>query len=231
MSSNDGHGRPRHRCPSRHRNLPCRERQCRYRTPMTARVVAIPAPFRRRARRRIRTLPRRPRCCCAPGPGRRRAGPAPGSRRPRRPDREPLTREPIGGARIQLVGTRVAIFTDSAGRFGMHRLSSGEVSHRSTRHRLPDGPLAAHAPDGHHRRPRLRDGAADGRARHRARSRRPRTPTGARDRLRVPAPPRHRLLHHPRGHRPAPGDDPERPADHRPRGIRLVRRRQCAASR
>jgi hypothetical protein len=39
-----------------------------------------------------------------------------------------LTREPVGGARIQLVGTRVAIFSDSAGRFGMDRLPSGEVS-------------------------------------------------------------------------------------------------------
>ena len=39
-----------------------------------------------------------------------------------------LTREPVGGARIQLVGTSVAIFTDSAGRFGLERLPNGEVS-------------------------------------------------------------------------------------------------------
>jgi hypothetical protein len=39
-----------------------------------------------------------------------------------------LTREPVGGARIQLVGSGVAIFTDSAGRFGMDRLPSGEVN-------------------------------------------------------------------------------------------------------
>jgi hypothetical protein len=32
-----------------------------------------------------------------------------------------LTREPVGGARVQLVGTGVAISTDSAGRFGMDR--------------------------------------------------------------------------------------------------------------
>ena len=39
-----------------------------------------------------------------------------------------LTREPVGGARVQLVGTGVAIATDSAGRFGMDRLPAGEVS-------------------------------------------------------------------------------------------------------
>ena len=39
-----------------------------------------------------------------------------------------LTREPVGGARIQLVGSSVAIFSDSAGRFGMDRMPSGEVS-------------------------------------------------------------------------------------------------------
>ena len=77
-----------------------------------------------------------------------------------------LTREPVGGARIQLVGTNVAIFTDSAGRFGMDRMPSGEVEPRGPRHRLPDGPLAGDAPGGRHHRARLRDGAADGRARH-----------------------------------------------------------------
>jgi hypothetical protein len=39
-----------------------------------------------------------------------------------------LTREPVGGARVQLVGTGVAISTDSAGRFGMDRLPAGEVN-------------------------------------------------------------------------------------------------------
>jgi hypothetical protein len=39
-----------------------------------------------------------------------------------------LTREPVGGVRVQVVGTSVAIFTDSAGRFGMDRLSNGEVT-------------------------------------------------------------------------------------------------------
>jgi len=38
------------------------------------------------------------------------------------------TRTPIPGARVQLVGTRVAAFTDSAGRFGMQGLPNGEVS-------------------------------------------------------------------------------------------------------
>ena len=38
------------------------------------------------------------------------------------------TREPVGGARIQVVGMGVAIYTDSAGRFGMDRLPNGEVS-------------------------------------------------------------------------------------------------------
>jgi hypothetical protein len=38
-----------------------------------------------------------------------------------------LTREPVGGARIQLVGTGVAIYSDSAGRFGMDRMPTGEV--------------------------------------------------------------------------------------------------------
>jgi hypothetical protein len=39
-----------------------------------------------------------------------------------------LTREPVSGARIQLVGSAVAMFTDSAGRFGMDRMPSGDVS-------------------------------------------------------------------------------------------------------
>lgn len=38
------------------------------------------------------------------------------------------TRQPISGARVQLVGTRVAAFTDSAGRFGMQGIATGEVS-------------------------------------------------------------------------------------------------------
>lgn len=38
------------------------------------------------------------------------------------------TREPIAGVRVLLVGTRIATFTDSAGRFGMQGLSSGEVN-------------------------------------------------------------------------------------------------------
>lgn len=38
------------------------------------------------------------------------------------------TREPIAGVRVLLVGTRIASFTDSAGRFGMEGLSSGEVN-------------------------------------------------------------------------------------------------------
>lgn len=38
------------------------------------------------------------------------------------------TRQPIPGVRVQLVGTRVAAFTDSAGRFGMEGLPNGEVS-------------------------------------------------------------------------------------------------------
>src|SRR5512146_1234410 len=36
-----------------------------------------------------------------------------------------LTREPIPGVRVQLVGTRVAAFTDSAGGFAMQGLPSG----------------------------------------------------------------------------------------------------------
>ena len=39
-----------------------------------------------------------------------------------------VTREPIAGARVLLVGTRVAIQTDSAGRFGMQSLPNGEVT-------------------------------------------------------------------------------------------------------
>jgi hypothetical protein len=38
------------------------------------------------------------------------------------------TREPVAGVRVLLVGTRIATFTDSAGRFGMQGLSSGEVN-------------------------------------------------------------------------------------------------------
>ena len=38
------------------------------------------------------------------------------------------SRRPIAGARVQLVGSRVAAFTDSLGRFGMQGLPSGEVS-------------------------------------------------------------------------------------------------------
>jgi len=39
-----------------------------------------------------------------------------------------VTREPISGAHVLLVGTRVAISTDSAGRFGMQSLPNGEVT-------------------------------------------------------------------------------------------------------
>jgi hypothetical protein len=39
-----------------------------------------------------------------------------------------VTREPVAGAHILLVGTRVAVSTDSAGRFGMQSLPNGEVT-------------------------------------------------------------------------------------------------------
>ncbi len=39
-----------------------------------------------------------------------------------------VTREPVAGAHVLLVGTRVAVSTDSAGRFGMQSLPNGEVT-------------------------------------------------------------------------------------------------------
>lgn len=39
-----------------------------------------------------------------------------------------VTREPVGGAHVLLVGTRVAALTDSAGRFGMQSLPNGDVT-------------------------------------------------------------------------------------------------------
>jgi hypothetical protein len=39
-----------------------------------------------------------------------------------------VTREPVGGAHVLLVGTRVAALTDSTGRFGMQSLPNGEVT-------------------------------------------------------------------------------------------------------
>lgn len=39
-----------------------------------------------------------------------------------------VSRQPIAGVRVQLVGTRVAAFTDSLGRFGMQGLPNGEVA-------------------------------------------------------------------------------------------------------
>jgi len=39
-----------------------------------------------------------------------------------------VTREPVAGAHILLVGTRVAVSTDSAGRFAMQSLPNGEVT-------------------------------------------------------------------------------------------------------
>lgn len=39
-----------------------------------------------------------------------------------------VTREPVAGAHVLLVGTRVAVATDSAGHFGMQSLPNGEVT-------------------------------------------------------------------------------------------------------
>ena len=39
-----------------------------------------------------------------------------------------VTREPVGGAHVLLVGSRVAALTDSAGRFGMQSLPNGDVT-------------------------------------------------------------------------------------------------------
>lgn len=95
---------------------------------MPARVVAIAAALRRRARGCSETL-RAALLVLLVTPALAGAAQA-----QRRGDGDlsgrivnGLTREPIPGARVQLVGTRVAAFTDTAGGFAMQGLPSGHA--------------------------------------------------------------------------------------------------------